>query len=130
MTSAAATALDDIEATAPEKVIGLLSPGKLIGIQEFACRNPVGKRNCVLRRKVFAVRDDAIISPPSSRWNPVPENAAQGRLDALLADEVWNHESLTVFCSQSCGLLNLPERVFDGKQCRTFWGDGRVGGAR
>ena len=85
-----------------------------------------GKRNCVLRRKVFAVRDDAIISPPSSRWNPVQENAAQGDLDVLLADEFWNHESLTVCCSQSCGLLNLPERVVDGKQCRTYWGDSRV----
>ena len=52
----------------------------------------MGKRNCVLRRKVLAVRDDAIISPPSSRWNPVPENAAQGDLDVFLTDEFWNHE--------------------------------------
>ena len=87
MTSAAATALDDIEAAAPKKIIGLLSPGELIRTQEFACRNLMGKRNCVLRRKVLAVRDDAIISPPSSRWNPVPENVAQGDVDALLADE-------------------------------------------
>ncbi len=91
MTNAAAAALDDIETSALKKIVGLPSPGEPIRTQEFAGGNPMGKRDCVFRRKLVSVHPDAIVSTPSSLWNPLLENGAQGDVNVLLADEFWNH---------------------------------------
>ena len=96
MTRSAAVALDDVEVTALEELIGLLSPGEPFRTQGFACGDLVGKCDRVFRWKVFAVRHEAVVSTPPSRWNPLPENMAQGCIDVFLRNEFRDHRTLSV----------------------------------
>ena len=96
MAAPATVALDHCAATAPKKVIGLHSPGKLVGAQGLAGGDLMGKRNRVLRRKVPAVRDQTVASAPSSRWYSIADDAPQRFGDVRLGNEFRNHDVLTL----------------------------------
>ena len=54
----------------------------------------MGERNRVLRRKVLAVRHQAVAPSPSSRWDTVADDAPQGFHNIRLCNEFRNYDSL------------------------------------
>ena len=94
MTATAAVARDDTKAATPKKLVRLHSAGKLVRVQEFARGALMGERNRVLRRKLFAVRHQAVAPGSSSRWDAVADDAPQGFHNIRLCNEFRNHDSL------------------------------------
>ena len=92
--AAAAVALDDGEAAAPEKFIGLWTSRESVRAQQLALGDLMGQRNRVLRRQMLAVRRQAVASAPSSRWYPVMDDAPYGFLDVCPGNAPWDHGSL------------------------------------
>ena len=113
MEGAAAGALDDSEPAAPKKANGLCATRELVRAQAFARSDLMSHGNCVLRRKVLAVRHQAVVSGPSSRWNSVAPDAPNGFSNVHPGNECRNHDSLLVPWSRSSLIPRPTERRHD-----------------
>ena len=114
MEGAAAGALDDSESAAPKKANGLRATREPVRAQAFARGDLMSHRDCVLRRKVLAVRHQAVVSGPSSRRNSVAPDAPNGFSNVRLGNECRNHDSLLVPWSRSSLIPDRPtERRHD-----------------
>ena len=97
---AATVALGDGEAAAPEKLIGLFASRESVRAQQLARGDLMGHRNRVLWRQVLALRRQAVVSAPSSRWHPVTDDEPYGFLNVCPGDAPWDH--VRDFSSSRC----------------------------